>query len=119
MGEPVAPLERLEPSDKRGTLVRFWPSEETFSDIEFHYEILGRRLPELSSLTSGVKNTVLDERDEPSRDTFQYEGGIHPLPEHMAQQKTHLHPTVLSVTVQQHEQPMDDPLQAPDRHNQP
>ena len=37
MGEPVAPLERLEPSSKRGTLVRFWPSVETFSDVEFHY----------------------------------------------------------------------------------
>ena len=47
MGEPVAPLEKLEASPKRGTLVRFWPSQDTFSDIEFHYDILARRLREL------------------------------------------------------------------------
>src|SRR3546814_2560394 len=101
MGEPVAPLERLEPSDKRGTLVRFWPSEETFSDIEFHYEILARRLRELSFLNSGVKITLVDERDEPRRDVFQYEGGIRSFVEHLAQLKTPLHPNVISVTGEQ------------------
>src|SRR3546814_12224983 len=53
MGEPVAPLERLEASDKRGTLVRFWPATNTLNDVEFHSDCLARRLRALASLTSG------------------------------------------------------------------
>ncbi|MDN5780452.1 MAG: DNA topoisomerase (ATP-hydrolyzing) subunit B [Luteimonas sp.] len=98
MGEPVAPLGRLEPSDKRGTLVRFWPATDTFSDVEFHYDILARRLRELSFLNSGVKITLVDERGEGRRDVFQYEGGIASFVEHLAQLKTPLHPKVISVS---------------------
>ncbi|GAB3311426.1 DNA topoisomerase (ATP-hydrolyzing) subunit B [Luteimonas notoginsengisoli] len=98
MGEPVAPLVQLEPSARRGTLVRFWPATETFSDVEFHYDILARRLRELSFLNSGVKITLVDERGEGRRDVFQYEGGIASFVEHLAQLKTPLHPNVISVS---------------------
>ncbi|MFC3716203.1 DNA topoisomerase (ATP-hydrolyzing) subunit B [Luteimonas soli] len=98
MGEPVAPLERQEASDKRGTLVRFWPASDTFTDVEFHYDVLARRLRELSFLNSGVKITLVDERGEGRRDVFQYEGGIASFVEHLAQLKTPLHPNVISVS---------------------
>src|SRR5690606_26066588 len=74
LGEPLHPLERREPSTRRGTLTRFWPSTEIFTDTEFHYDILARRLRELSFLNSGVRIVLADERGEGRRDVFQYEG---------------------------------------------
>ncbi len=101
-GEPVYPLKRVgDQGERRGTVLRFWPSEETFSDTEFHYEILARRLRELSFLNSGVKITLTDEREEGRSDVFQYEGGIKSFVEHLAQLKTPLHPNVISVSGEQ------------------
>ncbi|MDO4710136.1 MAG: DNA topoisomerase (ATP-hydrolyzing) subunit B [Pseudomonadota bacterium] len=99
LGEVVAPLKRVgEQGERRGTVVRFWPSADIFTDIEFHYDILARRLRELSFLNSGVKITLVDERGEGETTVFQYEGGIRSFVEHLAQLKTPLHPNVISVT---------------------
>lgn len=98
LGEPQYPLKKLEASEKRGTTLRFKPAVEIFSDVEFHYEILARRLRELSFLNSGVKITLIDERGDGRRDDFHYEGGIRSFVEHLAQLKTPLHPHVISVT---------------------
>lgn len=101
LGEPVYPLKQLEATDKRGTLLRFKPAAEIFTDVEFHYDILAKRLRELSFLNSGVKITLTDERGEGRSDVFQYEGGIRSFVEHLAQLKTPLHPNVISVTGEQ------------------
>ena len=98
LGEPQYPLKKLEPTERRGTQLRFKPAVEIFSDVEFHYDILARRLRELSFLNSGVKITLVDERGEGRQDVFQYEGGIRSFVEHLAQVKTPLHPNVISVT---------------------
>ncbi|PJK12379.1 DNA topoisomerase (ATP-hydrolyzing) subunit B [Lysobacteraceae bacterium NML120232] len=99
LGEVVAPTKRVgDQGDRRGTVVRFWPSADIFTDIEFHYDILARRLRELSFLNSGVKITLIDERGEGETTVFQYEGGIRSFVEHLAQLKTPLHPNVISVT---------------------
>ncbi len=98
LGEPQYPLKQLEASTKRGTTLRFKPSAAIFSDVEFHYDILARRLRELSFLNSGVKITLIDERGEGRRDDFHYEGGIRSFVEHLAQLKSPLHPNVISVT---------------------
>ncbi len=101
-GEAVYPLKQLEASDKRGTEVRFWPSAVAFVDnVEFHYDILARRLRELSFLNSGVKIELIDERPDGKHDLFQYEGGIRSFVEHLAQLKTPLHPKVISISGEQ------------------
>jgi Type IIA topoisomerase (DNA gyrase/topo II, topoisomerase IV), B subunit len=98
-GVPRTPLNKLEPSNKRGTTLRFWPSVTAFnSNTDFHYEILARRLRELSFLNSGVKIVLADERGEGRRDDFHYEGGIRSFVEHLAALKNPLHPNVISVT---------------------
>jgi DNA gyrase subunit B len=96
LGEPLYPLRRVGASSARGTIVRFKPSPEIFSNIEFHYDILAKRLRELSFLNSGVKIELVDERVGKS-DVFQYEGGIRSFVEHLAQLKMPLHPSVITL----------------------
>ena len=118
LGEPLYPLKQLEASDKRGTLLRFKPAAEIFTDVEFHYDILAKRLRELSFLNSGVKITLSDERGEGRSDVFQYEGGIGSFVEHLAQLKTPLHPNVISVTGEQNGITVDVALQWTDAYQE-
>ncbi|ALN62253.1 DNA gyrase, B subunit [Lysobacter antibioticus] len=118
LGEPIYPLKQLEASQKRGTLLRFKPAVEIFTDVEFHYDILAKRLRELSFLNSGVKITLVDERGEGRRDLFQYEGGIRSFVEHLAQLKTPLHPNVISVSGEQNGITVDVALQWTDSYQE-
>ncbi len=96
LGEPLYPLKRVEASTRRGTQVRFLPSREIFSDVEFHYDILSKRLRELAFLNSGVRIELRDERDSTKGDVFEYEGGIRSFVEHLAHLRNALHPKVVT-----------------------
>ena len=90
-GLPEEPIRAIGKSDRTGTKVRFNPDAMIFSVLEFKFDILAQRLRELSFLNRGVHIRLYDERTDKSTD-FRYEGGIRSFVEHLARNKTPLHP---------------------------
>lgn len=92
-GEAVEPLSAVGPTKRRGTEVHFLADETIFGNVEYHYDILAKRLRELSFLNNGVAIVLIDERQE-KEEKFAYVGGVTAFVEHINRTKTVLHPKI-------------------------
>jgi DNA gyrase subunit B len=92
-GFEVSPMKVIGETDKRGTEVHFLPDDEIFNNIDFHYDVLAKRLRELSFLNNGVKIRLVDER-QAKEDNFAYVGGVKGFVEFINQGKKVLHPNI-------------------------
>ena len=89
----TSPMRILGATEKRGTEVHFLPDLEIFANIDFHYEVLAKRLRELSFLNNGVRIRLVDERSR-RQDDFAFAGGVKGFVQFINQGKKVLHPTV-------------------------
>ena len=88
-GDSQYPLKVVGETERTGTVVRFWPSELTFSQTIFNVDILARRLRELSFLNAGVRIVLRDERINLEH-VYDYEGGLSEFVKYINEGKTHL-----------------------------
>jgi DNA gyrase subunit B len=93
LGEPAAPMRTVGPTTERGTTIRFRPSSQIFTNIQFHFDILAKRLRELSFLNSGVRIEFNDERETKS-EVFQHEGGLQAFVKYLNRTRVPVHESV-------------------------
>ena len=96
-GERVAPLVIMDKSERRGTEVHFLASRETFGTVDYHYDILAKRLRELSFLNNGVKILLVDQRTGKEED-FAFSGGVKGFVEYINRAKTVLNGSVFNAS---------------------
>ena len=92
-----SPIRVTGTTEKRGTEVHFLADEAIFGHVEYHYEILAKRLRELSFLNNGVRIKLVDQRQGKEED-FAFAGGVKGFVEYINRTKSSMHPTVFHAT---------------------
>ncbi len=96
-GIEVSPMRVIGDTQLRGTEVHFLADEAIFGNVEFHYEILSKRLRELSFLNNGVRIKLVDQRQGKEED-FAFSGGVRGFVEYINKTKTTIHPNVFHTS---------------------
>ena len=92
-GDLATPIRELGPTERRGTEIHFRPSIATFENIEFHFDVLAKRLRELSFLNNGVRIELIDQRTG-KQESFAFSGGVKGFVEYLNRHKVVLHPNI-------------------------
>ena len=95
-GTPTKPLKKGLKTNKQGTTINFKPSTKTFTNASFQYEVLSRRLRELSFLNSGLRINLVDERST-KKDSFLFKGGIKAFVSHLNKTQKPIHDQVIYI----------------------
>ncbi|POR45221.1 DNA gyrase subunit B [Paraburkholderia eburnea] len=95
-GHAVSPMQLLGDTENRGTEVHFMADETIFGSVEYHYDILAKRIRELSFLNNGVRIRLTDQRSG-KEDDFAFGGGVKGFVEYINKQKQVLHPNIFYV----------------------
>jgi DNA gyrase subunit B len=102
LGAPTAPVKKGAVSDKTGTTVQFWPSEEIFETTDFSFEILSTRFREMAFLNKGLRLTLtdlrpghVDEKGEPLKVNYKYDGGISDFVKHLNSTRGETHKSII------------------------
>jgi len=117
LGVPEHELKSIADTDQTGTTIHFKPSAEIFTDNVFHFDLLAKRLRELSFLNSGVRIDLRDERSG-EQATFAYEGGIRSFVEHLANKKNPLHEQVFHFNHESEEVAVEVAMQWTDSYQE-
>ena len=116
-GEPEEPMKSIGQAKGTGTEIRFLPSLETFSHREMSFDILSKRLRELSFLNSGVHIEIVDERSEEKR-VYEYEGGITAFVTHLNRARMPLHSGCITVIGEKDESQLELSMQWTDSYQE-
>jgi len=118
LGDPVTSLEVIGDSSQTGTEIRFLPSKEIFAIHEYSFDVLAKRLRELSFLNSGVRIHLIDKRGEGEDIVFEYEGGISAFVSHLNRNKTPIHENVISFNTKRDDVGVEVSLQWNDTYQE-
>ena len=102
LGVPTAPVKQGGVSEKTGTTVRFWPSQEIFETTDFSFEVLSTRFREMAFLNKGLRLTLtdlrpghVDEKGEPLKVNYKYDGGISDFVKHLNSTRGETHKSII------------------------